>query len=136
MSAFRVITALPLICLALSACAANRTPIVAGAVDSVGVSIAGGAQEQGGNLTVGFKGAKFAIVPTNNEHGDLLALEDGPNRQKHFSVFAMLGLDAKGGIGTGVGVEQVLAVGPAADIWAAGRARLTPEQARAAGFIR
>jgi hypothetical protein len=137
MSSLKIVVVIPAICLALAGCAAaNRQPIVAGAVDTVGVAVSGGVQDQGANLTLGYKGAKFAVVPTNNEAGDLLALQDGTDRQKHFSVFAMLGVDAKGGAASGVAVEQVLAVGPAAEIWAAGRSRLTQEQARAAGFIR
>jgi len=130
----RTIICSALMGLALAGCAANRTPIVAVAADTVGVEIAGGQTQQGGHLTLGYKGVKFAVVPTNNEEGELLALENGPGKQKHFSVFAMLGVDAKGGLATGAAVEQVLAVGPAAEIWAAGRARLTQEQARAAGL--
>jgi len=37
-------------------------------------------------------------------------------------VLALLGVDAKGGIATGSQIQQVLAVGPAAEIWALGRA--------------
>jgi hypothetical protein len=123
-----------LIGLVLAGCGTG-TPIVAGAVDTVGVAIGGGAQDQGVNLTVGYKGAKFAVVPVQTAQGKQLSLYDGRDKEKGFSVFAMLGLDAKAPAAPGVGVEQVVAVGPAADIWAAGRSRVTPEQLRAAGLI-
>jgi hypothetical protein len=116
MLSLKMMIAASLICLALAGCGTG-TPIVAGAVDTVGVAIGGGTQEQGVNLTVGYKGAKFAVVPVQTSQGQLLALTDGANRDKGFSVFAMLGLDAKGAP-VGTGVEQVLAVGPAAEIWA------------------
>ena len=125
----------PSVCVALAGCAGG-TPIVAGAIDQVGVGISGGMQDQGGNLTVGYRGAKFAVVPVQTADGKQLSLYDGPGRERGFSVFAMLGVDSKASVATGASVEQVLAVGPAAEIWAAGRSRLTPEQARAAGFIR
>ena len=136
MSRFSVLIAGPVACLLLAGCSTAGTPIVAGAVDTIGVAIGGGAQDQGMNMTVGYKGAKFAIVPVQNQNGALLLIKDGPDKQKGYSVFAMLGLDAKGAAAPGVGVEQVLAVGPAAEIWAAGRVKLTAEQARAAGLSR
>ena len=123
----------PLICVALAGCGTG-TPIIAGAVDTVGVAIGGGAQDQGANLTVGYKGAKFAIVPVQTAGGQQLSLRDGSiDKEKGFSVFAMLGLDTKGGVPVAA-VEQVVAVGPAADIWAAGRSRVTQAQLRAAGL--
>jgi|SRR6516162_1628913 hypothetical protein len=125
MSRLKMVIISPLICLALAGCGTG-TPIIAGAVDTVGVAIGGGAQDQGVNLTVGYKGAKFAVVPVQTAQGKQLSLYDGPNKEKGFSVFAMLGLDAKGAAAPGVGVEQVVAVGPAADIWATGRSRMTP----------
>jgi hypothetical protein len=134
MSKFQKFIMVSPVCLALAGCAGG-TPIVAGVVDQVGVSASAGAQDQGGNLTVGYRGAKFAVVPVQNSSGQQLSLLDGKDRERGFSVFAMLGLDAKGAVAPSVAVEQVLAVGPAADIWAAGRSRLTPEQARAAGLI-
>jgi hypothetical protein len=115
------------ICLSLAGCQTG-TPIVAGAVDQIGVSVSGGVQDQGGNLTVGYRGAKFAVVPVQNSGGEQLSLLDGPNKEKGFSVFAMLGLDAKAGTATRVGVEQVVAVGPAAEIWATNRSRQAPPQ--------
>jgi hypothetical protein len=118
MSRLSVLIVGPTTCLVLAGCATG-TPIVAGAVDTIGVAIGGGAQDQGGNLTVGYKGAKFAIVPVENRNGELLLIQDGPNKQKGFSVFAMLGLDTKAGVSPGVGIQQVVAVGPAAEIWAA-----------------
>lgn len=113
----KAVVALPFACLALGGCVTS-TPIVAGAVDTVGVAISGGTTEQGGNLTVGYKGAKFAVVPVENRAGDLLLIQDGPNKQKGFSVFAMLGLDTKAGVAPAVGIQQVVAVGPAAETWA------------------
>ena len=77
------------------------------------------------------------MVPVQNALGKQLSLYDGSvYKEKGFSVFAMLGLDTKAATVPTVGVEQVVAVGPAADIWAAGRSRLTPEQLRAAGILR
>lgn len=115
-----------------------RPPIVAGAVDSVGVTAGVGAQNQGGNLTVGYKGAKFALVPVQDEQGRL-TLQDGPNKEQSFSVFALLGVDAKGGLSPEVDIRQVVAVGPAADIWAFGASGVTSAQVKAAqdaGVIR
>src|ERR1700704_1700318 len=75
-----------LVCgLALAGCA-NQTSIIAGAIDSVGITAGAGTQEQG---------AKFAVVPASTQTGALLALEDGSGRRKGLSVFAMLGIDAK-----------------------------------------
>jgi hypothetical protein len=113
-------------CLALAGCNTSGTPIVAGAVDQVGIAVSGGVQDQGANMTLGYRGAKFAVVPVQTASGELLALEDGPNKEKTFSVFALLGIDkSTGGTAPGIGgIEQVVAVGPAADIYAAGRARV------------
>lgn len=124
-------------CIGLAACTTG-TPIIAGAVDTVGVGISGGAPEQGGSLTLGFKGAKFAIVPVQNAAGEQLSLDAGGGKERGFSVLALLGVDAKAGLATGVELQQVVAVGPAADIWALGRSRLTQsdvDRARAAGLI-
>jgi hypothetical protein len=127
MSSWKLLGACAAISVALAGCQTG-TPIIAGAVDQVGVAISGGVQDQGGNLTVGYRGAKFAVVPVQNSNGQQLSLHDGPNKEKGFSVFAMLGLDAKAGSATGVAVEQVVAVGPAAEVWAANRSRLAPAQ--------
>lgn len=120
----------------LGGCSTTGTPVVAGAVDQVGIAVSGGLQDQGANMTVGYRGAKFAVVPVQNSEGQLLSLEDGTNREKTFSVIAFLGVDkSNGGTNPALGgIEQVVAVGPAADIYAAGRARLTLEQARALGL--
>lgn len=127
-----------LLCVSLAGCTTAGTPIVAGAVDQVGIAVSGGVQDQGANMTLGYRGAKFAVVPVQTASGEQLSLQDGPNKEKGFSVFALLGIDkSAGGAAPSIGgVEQVVAVGPAADIYAAGRARLTVEQARAAGLIR
>jgi hypothetical protein len=127
MSSWKLLGACAALSLALAGCQTG-TPIVAGAVDQVGVSISGGVQDQGGNLTVGYRGAKFAVVPVQNSNGEQLSLQDGANKERGFSVFAMLGLDAKAGSATGVAVEQVVAVGPAAEVWASNRSRLAPAQ--------
>lgn len=104
---------------ALAGCTTARAPIVAGAVDSVGITLGAGAQSQGGNLTVGYKGAKFAIVPIMNAEGQRLTLYNGSEQdEKGFSVFTMLGVDAKGALSPSVDIRQVVAVGPAAEIWA------------------
>ena len=108
--------------LAFAGCTTTgRTPIVAGAVDDVGITAGLGAQSQGGNLTIGFRGAKFAVVPVQTSSGERLTLANGSQqKEKSFSVFALLGVDAAGGLSPGVDVRQVVAVGPAADIWAEG----------------
>src|SRR3954463_5888951 len=99
MSSFSKLTALSFIGLAFAGCTTARTPIVAGAVDSVGVTAGLGAQSQGGNLTVGYKGAKFAVVPVQNSLGERLTLFNGSEQEeKSFSVFALLGVDAKGAL--------------------------------------
>lgn len=106
--------------LGLLAGCANQTAIIAGAVDTVGISAGAGSQDQGANLTVGFKGAKFAVVPAENQGGALLALKNGPDKEKGLSVFAMLGIDANATPSISANVNQVLAVGPAAE-WYASR---------------
>lgn len=108
-------------CLGLIGCATDNS-IVAGAVDTIGIKLAAGTTDQGASLTMGFKGAKFAVVPVENSDGRVLS------RDEAYSVFAMLGADASGGVvatGLGAEVEQVLATGRAADIWAKGRAQRT-----------
>jgi hypothetical protein len=114
-----------IICFALTGCVTNEV-IVAGAVDTVGISASGGTTDQGGNLVVGFKGAKFAVVPVQTESGELLATPDGPNKERGFSVLALLGVDVAGGLNTGAGIHQVLAVGRPADLWALGQAKNKP----------
>lgn len=127
------IIAVSLGALALAGCNSVTTPIVAGAVDSVGVTAGMGAQSQGGNLSIGFKGAKFAIVPVQTSQGQRLVLANGgPQQEKMFSVFALLGVDAKGGLGPAVDVRQVVAVGPAADIWAEGSSGVSKQDLDAA----
>jgi|SRR5437016_5357436 len=109
-----------IICLALTGCVTNEA-IVAGAIDTVGISASGGTTDQGGNLVVGFKGAKFAVVPVENDRGQLLGVQDGPNKQRSYSVLAMLGIDTAAGLNTCAGIHQVLAVGKPADVWALGQ---------------
>jgi len=124
---------------ALAGCTTAGTPIVAVAVDDVGLTAGVGAQNQGANVTLGYKGAKFAVVPVANAEGQNLRLHDGPDRDNGFSVFAMLGVDAKGGLSPSADIRQVVGVGPAADIWAYGASGVTDTQikaARAAGVIR
>src|SRR4051794_41392954 len=108
------VIAATLVCCALTGCVTNEV-IVAGAVDTVGISASGGTTDQGGNLVVGFKGAKFAVVPVQTESGELLATPDGADKQRGFSVLAMLGIDTAAGLNTGAGIHQVLAVGRPAD---------------------
>lgn len=124
-------------CVSLAGCTAG-TPIVAGAVDQVGFSVSGGVQDQGANMTLGYRGAKFAVVPVQTDQGKQLSLYDGPGKEKGFSVFALLGIDkSSGGAAPAIGpIEQAVAVGPAADIYAAGRAKLTLDQAKALGLVR
>jgi hypothetical protein len=119
MSTWKVLIVCFAACGGLAGCTSINTPIVAGAVDTVGVSISGGAQDQGGTMVVGFRGAKFAVVPVESSKGELLVLTDKDNNDQGFSVFAMLGLDVKGApLSPCVGVSQVVAVGPAATAWA------------------
>lgn len=94
------------------------TPIVAVAADDIGVTASATPQSQGASLSVGYKGAKFAILPVENQQGKLLGMRTA-NGEETYSIFAQLGLDAKAGASGGVAVEQVLAVGPAADKWVA-----------------
>ena len=106
----------------------HNSPIVAGAYDTVGVSASVGPTEGGGNFTFGYKGGKFALVPVEASNGNTLLLQNKDGSQRGFSVFAMLGVDAKGGAASGVALEQVVAVGPAAEIWATRRAPTMPTQ--------
>lgn len=115
------------LCFALAGCVTNEA-IVAGAVDTVGVSVSGGTTDQGGNVVVGFKGAKFAVVPVQTGEGELLATPDGGQfKQRGFSVLALLGIDAGGGINSRAGVQQVLAIGKPADVWALGQGKKKQE---------
>lgn len=119
MSTWKPLVACSVACLAMAGCTTVHTPIVAGAIDTVGVSISGGVQDQGANMVVGYRGAKFAVVPVENSKGERLVLEDKDGNEQGFSVFAMLGLDVKGTPASPcVGVSQVVAVGPAATAWA------------------
>lgn len=116
---WKMLVACAAACWGLAGCTSFQTPIVAGAVDTVGVSVSGGTQEAGGSMVVGYRGAKFAVVPVETSQGDRLVLSDKDGNEKGFSVFAMLGLDVKGAAAAPcVGVSQVVAVGPAATIWA------------------
>jgi hypothetical protein len=136
---FNELLAAAMMGLALAGCTTAGTPIVAVAVDNVGVTAGVGAQSQGANLTVGYKGAKFAVVPVQNANGGRLTLRDGPDRENGFSVFAMLGVDSKVLPAPTADIRQVVAVGPAADLWAFGASGVTKEQikaARDAGVIR
>ncbi len=118
MSTLKAMIIGPFMCLVFAGCATTaRTPIIAGAWDNVGVSIGGGLAEQGADVTVGYKGAKLAVVPVENQFGKVLHSRDG-TAWTGFSVFAMLGLEAKGGTEAHVGVSQVVAVGKAATTWA------------------
>jgi hypothetical protein len=118
MSTWKLLVACSAACLAFSGCTSTNMPIIAGAIDTVGVSISGGAQDQGGTMVVGYRGAKFAVVPVETSKGDQLLLTDKAGNDQGFSVFAMLGLDVKGSTSPCVGVSQVVAVGPAATAWA------------------
>lgn len=121
------------LCLAIAGCVADRS-IIAAAVDTVGVGAAVGTTEQGASLTVGYNGGKFAVLPVENTNGQILDLDDGRGGTKSFSVFTSLDVDAHAGVsGLGAGVDQVLAVGPAADIWAAGQAKIAKSSPPPAG---
>jgi len=120
-------------CTATTSAVPYTPPIVAGAVDNVGITAGVGAQNQGANLTVGYKGAKFAVVPVANSRGERLTLYNGDRQhEKTFSVFALLGVDAKGGLAPDVDIRQVVAVGPAAELWATGASGVTPADLKAA----
>jgi hypothetical protein len=133
MSSLGKLVTISFIGLAFAGCNTVRSPIVAVAVDDVGVTAGLGAQSQGGNLTIGYKGAKFAVVPVQNSRGERLTLLNGDQQhEKSFSVFALLGVDAKGGLTPNTDIRQVVAVGPAAEIWAAGSSGVTPADLNAA----
>lgn len=121
----RILLISPVIGLALAGCNTVQTPIIAVAADDIGVVGSFKPATQGGaSLTVGYKGAKFAIMPVESRDGKLLAM-DTANGDQTYSIFTQLGLDAKAGVTGAVAVQQVLAVGPAADKWAA-KARTFP----------
>jgi len=122
-----------LVCVFTAGCVADRS-IVAAAVDDVGVGAAVGTTQQGASLTVGYNGGKFAVVPVENIDGRILSLDDGRGGEKSFSVFTALDVNANAGVGgLGASVDQVLAVGPAADIWAAGQAKIAKSSPPPAG---
>ena len=119
MSKWKSLVACSISCLAFAGCTTVQGPIIAGAVDSVGVSVSGGPQAQGANMVVGYRGAKFAVVPVESTSGNQLLLPQKDGTEKGFSVFAMLGVDVKGAAAAPcVGVSQVVAVGPAATTFA------------------
>ncbi|HXO70893.1 MAG TPA: hypothetical protein VN838_18175 [Bradyrhizobium sp.] len=121
----RILLISPVIGLVLAGCNTVPTPIIAVAADDVGVVGSFKPATQGGaSLTLGYKGAKFAIMPVENQRGELLAM-DTPTGDQTYSIFTQLGVDAKAGVTGAVAVQQVLAVGPAADKWAA-KARTFP----------
>jgi hypothetical protein len=142
---FHIIAAVPLIAAASTGCTTTATapaptiPIVAVAADNVGITAGMGAQNQGANLTIGYKGIKAAVVPVQTWEGKRLSLYNGDRlHEKSFSVFALLGVDAKGGLRPAADIRQVVAVGPAAEIWAAGASGVTKpdlDAAIAAGTI-
>jgi len=118
MSMLKMTIASSLLSLTMAGCVAERA-IIAGAIDTVGVGIATNAAEQGATLTVGFKGAKFAVVPVENTDGEILDLAMGPESSKSFSVATGLVVNANAGVGSaglGARVDQFLAVGPAAEL--------------------
>src|ERR1700716_3963142 len=94
---FKAEIGVALLCVSLAGCNTTGTPIVAGAVDQVGIAVSGGVQDQGANMTLGYRGAKFAVVPVQTANGDQLSLHDGPNKEKGFSVFALVGIDKSTG---------------------------------------
>jgi hypothetical protein len=122
MSSRKSLIAAGLMCFVLAGCVTNEA-IIAGSVDTVGISASGGPADQGGNLVVGFKGAKFAVVPVETQAGNLVAFPDGVDRERGSSVLALLGIDAGAGTGLCAGIQQVLAVGKPADLWALGQAK-------------
>jgi hypothetical protein len=118
MSTLQMLVVGSAVCLALAGCSSIQTPIIAGAYDTIGMSASGGPQEQGGSFVFGYKGAKFAVVPVETRSGELVVAQNKGGGTRGLSVFAMLGVDARGPAATGIGVQQVVAVGPAAEIWA------------------
>jgi len=139
MSKLSIIIAAPCLCLALGGCLGDRA-IVAGAVDSVGLVAAAGSSAQGAQLNLGFKGAKFALVPVENKKGQVLRLKDCKGKEKSFSVYARLTADGSASVGSTLGgnIRQVLAVGPAAELWAKAESGITNAEikdAQAKGFV-
>ena len=64
----KILLVSPVIGLALAGCNTVQTPIMAVAADDVGVVAAFKPAAQGGaSLTVGYKGAKFAVLPVENQ---------------------------------------------------------------------
>lgn len=120
----------PLFAAALAGCSSAQTPLVAGAVDQVGLAATGGVQDQGASATLGYRGAKFAVVPAQNAKGQMLWTRDGEGIQT-FSVFTKLGIERHATISdtalagaTAKSIEQVVAVGKSADIYAKGEAEI------------
>src|SRR3954462_11378632 len=98
----------PFVGLMLGGCY-THTPIVAVAADDIGVVAGAAPQAQGVSLSVGYKGAKFAVLPVETSTGKTLAIK-GKNGYDTYSVFTQLGLEAKAGVAGGaVAIEQVLA---------------------------
>ncbi len=59
---------LPAVLVLMAGCASNQhTPLVFGQSNTLGISIAGGASEQGADFTLGYKSRNIAIVPVTVE---------------------------------------------------------------------
>jgi len=124
----------PCLLLALGGCVGDGS-IIAGTADSVGF-VAAGNQAEGAKLNLGFRGAKFAVVPVETTTGRALRMKDCNGGEKSFSVLARLAAKGSAGAGTTLGadIHQVLAVGPAAEVWARAESGLTDAEVKAQGL--
>lgn len=88
------ISAICLSSFVLAGCAAydSNPPLVFGKVDRLGISASATTADQGGDLNVGFKSAKIAVVPVTVTHADgsveKLIVNRGGGNSGAFSTFA------------------------------------------------
>lgn len=61
---------------ALGGCQTNSSVLVFGTSDTLGLTIAGGANEGGGEVTLGFKERNIAFSPVTNKSNTLLGAND------------------------------------------------------------
>ena len=107
----------------------ENPPIMVAVSDTVGISASGGASDQGAELAVGVKGRKLALVPVTltNELGaqNIIGIPKGNGTYESHSVLATLAINGAA-VSPTASIEQVVAIGGAADAWANGRAKQPP----------
>lgn len=79
----------------LGGCTTNSSVLVFGTSDTLGLTIAGGANEGGGEVTLGFKERNIAISPVIANNGTVLGAND-PGDKGASDTYSVLGSFALG----------------------------------------